>query len=352
MAVALDILTNPPSQPYRYGLFSAAHLVDDPGFEPKGGEYTWRQQGCTPGAQWDYCWTPGADGQDPKSVLPDVWDSAGPFVVYDGVRCSAVGEPDLKQVATARLALSEQGQAERRLWQLLADQAAADTSTVLADATTPYTSLTDAVAALEAQLAATTGAIGTIHAPRAAAIYLNSGGGELVRDGSVLRTPLATPYVFGGGYDYTGPDGTVTEDVMWLYATGPTHVYRGPVIVPDANAAFFDRASNTIRYIAERPYLVYTDCPLYAAAVTVPGRPGTVWPDVPGSFRMSVDSTDPRNVTASFSNADCDEVRLTWGDGTTVGVPVTDGSGSASHDYETGTEPTSATTARTRKRKG
>lgn len=342
MAVALDILVNPPSQPYKYGLLSAATVFNDPAFTPRGGDYTWRVQGCTPGAQWDYCWTPGADGQAPKSVEPDAWDSASPFVVYDGVRCNAVGEPDLKSVATARLSLSEQGQAERHLWQQMADAAAADPDAVIADAGAPFSTVAQAVAALEAQTAATTGAIGVIHMPRYAIAGLDDC--LITRDGRTLRTLLGTPVAAGGGYNYAGPDGTVTDDVLWIYATGPTFVYRGPVIVPDQNAAYFDKASNQILYIAERPYLTYFDCPIYAAAVSVEGRPDTVWPDVTPRFAMTVDDSDPLNVTATFANASCDEVRLSWGDGSdVVGVPVTDGTGSAAHNYETGTDPVSRT---------
>lgn len=350
MAVALDILTQQPSQPYRYGLFSAATVITDPAFDPRGGDYTWRVQGCTPGAEWSYCWQDAATTQAPKTVPTDQWLQASPFVVYDGVRCQRVGEPDLEPVAESRLALSEQGQAERHLWAQLADDAAATDGAILADATAPFPDVMHAIGALEAQMAATTGAIGVIHMPRYAVASLDLY--AFTRDTTTLRTVLGTPIAAGGGYSYTGPDGTATDDVLWIYATGPTTVRRGAVQVYGGDTEGFDQRSNQVMYVAERPYLITADCPVYAAAVTVTGRPDTVWPVPSPRFEMTVDASDPTNVTASFTGAQCDEIRLTWGDGTDViGVPTTDGTGSASHNYETGTEPVTAraATARTPK---
>jgi hypothetical protein len=357
VVTALDEITQPVSTPYRFGLFSAATVLDDPGFSPRGGEYTWRVQGCTPGAQWDYCWTDEAAGQQQKNYPQDGWLTQGPFVAYDGVRCTRVGFPDGEQVARQRLALSEQGQAERRLWAQLATGATAvGADAVLYDATTPADDLTVAIGALEAQLAATTGAIGVIHAPRAAAIHWDKYG-ELIRDGNVLRTPLGTPIVFGGGYGYTGPDGTATDDVAWVYATGPTVVRRGTVIYHGGDREGFSRPSNEVQHLVERPYLITTDCPLFAAAFAMPGRPATVWPEVPAPLAMTVDDTDPTAVVATFTNAVCDTVAIAWGDGTTTHATVTDGAATATHNYETATttaavvEDTPAT-GKTRTKKG
>lgn len=347
-----DIITNPPLQPYRYGLFSAATVITDGSFDPRQDEYTWRVQGCTPGGRWSYCWQDGADSQDPKAVPRDMWKEASPFVVYDGVRCMRVGEPDLDGIAEARLALSEQGQAERALWEQLGDEAAETDGAILADATAPFASVGDAIAALEAQLAATTGAAGVIHLPRYAAtlqdLYV-----LYTREPSRMTTLLGTAVIAGGGYTYAGPDDATTDDVIWLYATGPVTVRRGDVQVYGGDTGGgFDQRSNEVTHIAERPYLITTECPIFAAAATVTNRPDTVWPDVPPRFQMTVDDSDPLNVTASFTGAQCDTVRMTWGDGTPgVSVPITDGSGSAAHNYETG-QPAdvSASTAPTPKK--
>jgi hypothetical protein len=268
-----------------------------------------------------------------------------------------VGEPDLGPVAEARLALSEQGQAERHFWRQLGDEAAATDGAVLAPADAPYDSVPDAVSALEAQLAATTGAAGVIHVPRWAASYYNLYGNPTA-DGRVLRTPLGTPVIAGGGYGYTGPDDTATDDVVWVYATGPVTVRRGAVQLYGGDSGGFDQRSNEVWHIAERPYLITAECPVLAAAASAAARPDTVWPvPEPRTFAMTVDASDPLNVTASFTGATCDEVRLSWGDGSdTVGVPVTDGAGSAAHNYETGGAPVTtkraATAPKSRKRKG
>lgn len=341
MAVALDIVTQPPSKPYRYGLFSAATVYDDASFDPRGGDYTWRVQGCTPGAEWDYCWQSPYETQAPKSVPQDMWLEASPFVVYDGVRCMRVGEGDLGPVARQRLTLSEQGQAERHLWRQMGDDAADTEGAILAPASAPFDTVTQAVAALEAQLAATTGAVGVIHMPRYAIADFDDC--VITRDGQTLRTLLGTPVAAGGGYNYTGPDDTVTDDVLWLYATGPVTVRRGGVQQYGGDSGGFDQKSNEVWHIAERPYVITADCPIYAAAVSAPGRPDTVWPTPAPRFQMTVDASDPLNVTAQFTGASCDEVRLSWGDGSdVVGVPVTDGTGNAAHNYETGTEPVPA----------
>ncbi|MGW0681813.1 hypothetical protein ACWD2L_00425 [Streptomyces sp. NPDC002754] len=345
MAVALDIVTNPPSQPYRYGLFSAATVYDDASFDPRGGDYTWRVQGCTPGAEWDYCWQSPYETQDPKSVLPDQWMQASPFVVYDGVTCLRVGEPDLGPVAESRLTLSEQGQAERHFWAQLGDEAADTDDAILTDAGTPFASVTDAIGALEAQLAATTGAAGVIHIPRYAISQLDAC--AIVRDGSTLRTLLGTPIVAGGGYGYTGPDDADTDDVLWIYATGPVTVRRGVVQVYGGDAGGFDQKTNEVWHIAERPYLITADCPILAAAATAPGRPDTVWPTPPRvPFEMHVDASDPRNVKATFTGAAaCDAVDMTWGDGSASSVPVdkATGTGAIAHDYSTSRPPTART---------
>lgn len=360
MAVALDTLNQPPVQPYRYGLFSAVPVIDDNTFDPRG-DYTWRVQGCTPGATWSYCWQDGYAGQNSKNFPQDAWLEQSPFVVYDGVRCSRVGFPDGETVARQRLALSEQGQAERHLWDQLGATATAEgTTAILYDASAPADDLTIAVAALEAQLAATTGAIGVIHAPRATAPHWDRYG-ELWRDGNVYRTPLGTPIVFGGGYDYDGPDGTATDDVIWLYATGQTIVRRGAVQyhgTPDNQSPQgFNQRSNEISHLAERPYLITVDCPVIAAAVTLTGRPATVWPTVPAPLAMTLDASDPSAVTASFTNATCSKVQITWGDGTTDALPVTTGATSGTHDYTAGTTRTATpatptpTSSRTRSKK-
>ncbi|MFJ8934032.1 hypothetical protein ACIRLA_46455 [Streptomyces sp. NPDC102364] len=354
MAVALDILNNPPSQPYRYGLFSVAAVYDDAGFDPRGGDYTWRVQGCTPGAEWAYCWQSAAAGQAPKNVPRDGWLEASPFVAYDGVRCQRVGESDLGPVAEQRLALSEQGQAERHFWRELGDEAFQNADRMFGGSIltpdTPAATVSEGVAILEAQMAAVTGAVGVIHMPRYAASRYTADRNTL-HDGRQLRTELGTPIVAGGGYDYSGPiTGTEEFDVLWLYATGPVTVRRGAVQVYGGDQEGFDRASNEVWHLAERPYLITRDCPLYAVAVAAPDRPDTVWPTMPARFQMSVDDSDPLNVTASFTGASCDEVRLSWGDGTdTVGVPVTDGAGSAAHNYETGLPPVAQTRTRAKR---
>jgi hypothetical protein len=347
MAVALDIVTNPTSTPYRYGLFTTAPPADDTAFAPRGGDYAWRVQGCTPGAQWAYCWQDAYPTQDAKSVLPDAWMEASPFVVYDGVRCQRAGFPDGEQVARQRLTLSEQGQAERWLWQHMGEEAAASDGAILAAADAPFGSVDQAVAALEAQLAATTGAVGVIHMPRYAAALDWHGHDPHETPTQTLATVLGTPIVAGGGYSYTGPDGAATDDVLWVYATGPVTVRRGEVQYYGGDSGGFDQKSNEVWHIAERPYLITADCPVYAAAVTATGRPDTTWPTPPARFAMSVDASDPLNVTASFTGASCDTVAVTWGDGSANShAPVTDGAATAAHNYETGTDPSPAAAPR------
>jgi len=331
MVAGLDILSQPDAVAYGYGLFSGATIITDSGFAPRGQNYTWREQGCTPGDEWPYCWTPV--GATEKQISCDAWGTAEPFVVYDGIRCQRVGFPDGQSVALSRLGLSEQGQVERHTWAQLANYD--PTQIVTANGSGDIIA---AIAALEAQLAASTGARGIIHAPRAAAVFLAAVGvNDLIPDGSGWKTPLGTRIVFGGGYDYNGPAGQppATEGELWLYATGPVVIRRGDVVVHGGDSEGMDRTTNEVNWIAERPYLVSFDCPVLAAQATWPERPDTVWPLPEPVMRISVAGQGLGPYTATVTGAaNCTSATLDWGDGTpAVQVPITDQSGTATHTY-------------------
>lgn len=319
-----DVITQPVSSPYRYGLLAAATVIDDPGWYPRG-EVTWRVQGCTPGSQSEYCWT----GENPpRRFTEDMWRTASPFTVWDGVRCARVGFPDSEQVALSRLALSEQGQVERHLWAQLAKD---PDLTVLPSPGAPVidaTTVLEGVSALEAALSARTGAVGMIHAPRG---LLEVGQGlEWARpDGQLYRTPGGTPIAFGGGYSYDGPIAAV-DGTAWLYATGPVVVRRGRV---EARSDF-NTVSNQQTAEAERPYLVTVDCPLFAVQVAW-DHPTTLWPVTgPGlAVKATQDLTDLHKWSVALTGADCAKAQVTWGDGHSETVTPAAGAATATHTY-------------------
>jgi hypothetical protein len=58
---------------------------------------------------------------------------------------------------------------------------------------------------------------------------------------------------------------------VWLYATGPVQVRRGPLFMP-ALAESYSRADGDVLAVVERPYLVGWGCAVAAVQVRLPAR--------------------------------------------------------------------------------
>jgi len=86
--------------------------------------------------------------------------------------------------------------------------------------------------------------------------------------GRQLTTPLGTPYVFGQGYDGTGPAGeAVTGDVEYMYASGRVLIWQSDVWVSPPDQVF-NRATNQLSLLGERIYAVLIECGTWTVAVT------------------------------------------------------------------------------------
>lgn len=212
-----------------------------------------------------FVFTSAQTANDPKEIGPISNQTAEPFVVIGGVQCTLIATPDIEQKARDALATVEQRLVEEHFWTV--QLANAGPALPAGGAAVP---LTTGVAALEAHLRDNTGWVGALHsdayvAPFAAENDLIS---ELNPE-TVKRTSLWTPWVFGGGYDRTGPVGQAAPaaDQAWIYATGSVVIHRGDVFVPGGVKGGFDVTTNQDFVIAERTYVVIPDCPTAAVLV-------------------------------------------------------------------------------------
>lgn len=170
---------------------------------------------------------------------------ANPFVVYASMGCGSVGSSsaDLDRKVRQRLANGEQTIAEFGLGLVLS---AGATPIAAADPT-----LTGVVGGLEQWLYGINGAaygnVGYLHASIRMAAY--AAHEELiVHDQGLMKTPMGTIWIFGGGYP---DDGTIT-------VSGQVSVWRSAqVYTPPAQ---LNLQTNQYTIIAEREYAVAYDC--------------------------------------------------------------------------------------------
>ncbi|MBA9005950.1 cupin [Thermomonospora cellulosilytica] len=241
----------------------------------------WMALGCCPVLDTDWCppeespgeESPGAEspGAPPggKHFCRPLPEAAQPVTVYTGVECSTPGWSYEEAVAHVRAALElgEQQAVESAFWRYHLAPRAADLTPAAG-----AVSLAEGVAALEGCLAELYGGIGTLHVPAGAAALL--GCCNLAhRDGASLRTLAGNCVIVGSGYSAvnSGPDGTpAPAGEVWLYASGPVVVRRGPIdVIPDRPGASIDRRYNDRRVLAERTYVPATTCTVCAIRVSV-----------------------------------------------------------------------------------
>ncbi|MCA4726888.1 hypothetical protein H8Z58_29055 [Mycolicibacterium fortuitum] len=178
-----------------------------------------------------------ADGLDPFPAMT-VW-------AFDACDLTAPSRTEVRDRAERVLRLREQSAVERQV-----------AARLIADAGTPVgvTDIVAAVGALDTALT-DTGTVGMIHAPAMLAASA-ADRSLIVRDGSVLRTPLGHRWVFGTGYS------DVLEDT--LVATSPTFGWRNPTAVREAIKVEWNLAVA----IAERSFVVGYEAALGAATIT------------------------------------------------------------------------------------
>ncbi|WP_327358436.1 hypothetical protein [Streptomyces sp. NBC_01304] len=273
----LDEISLAPAPPRRFGLYSAATVIDDAKLKLNR-DYWWSTDTCATGGLWPApCIDPTVPVPDRK-LTPGIDHNFGrPFIAYAGIECDRVGFTDAGPRAAARLAASEQTLVERALWTgdagaypHLGEGAEDITSWATIGKDKPLgEQLAAALGLLEyAGAAASSGQL-VIHAPRIL-IPILAENMLTVREGNRLTTPAGSVWAFGGGY--TAP--SQGHDLA-LYATGPVTVRRGP-IVPLEPPGGIDFRTNLAMAIHERAFQVAFDCPHFKVTLTNP------YPIVPG----------------------------------------------------------------------
>lgn len=240
------VVSAPEPRRLRSGLLAAAGIVDLPPHGRAGG-IIYEPVSCGYARSYD---TPcPADGRLFEKTF-DAQDDPierEPFLAYATIKCGSVGNSVLKDKVLRRLANGEQSVVEQAMDGIL-----------FAGATPifpPGTTMADTVGELEqwlygnAPTYAQYGNVGYLHAsPRILSYAMES---ELVvQDGPILRTPMGTVWVFGGGYT---DDGTI-------YVSGNVTIWRDPEIFVPPQLQVLDKSTNQFYMLAERGYVVSYDC--------------------------------------------------------------------------------------------
>jgi hypothetical protein len=217
---------------------------------------------------------------------------ATPFTVFAEVDCSPVGYSQQEQRARAVDALTraEPWQVERAFWtgqaagatsvfpHLAANAAVADPSisnVQLQCAATPVSGsvvldIVEGLGRLEQAAANCYNGQVTLHIPLILGQDLSDH--FLVEpNGGQMKTRTGSLVSLGGGYTGSGPDGTLTPNVAWIYATGPVFAYRSQPETFNFRE-MLDRTTNTLKTIVERTYVLgYSCCCLLAVPISVGG---------------------------------------------------------------------------------
>jgi hypothetical protein len=265
----------PEIVPYRYGLLSAAQLIEGGGrWELGGVNYT--TAGCPNGTdEWiTTCPVePPSPGPSPEKTVPSGLNQVEgkPFMLYDGASCyphTGRTEEELRQLAVANLATGEQQKLEEKFW----EQMRATATTVAPPAgAAQWDNFCLALGTLDDLLAKAHGGIGVVHSPRFM-IGLATNRFLTRRNGGQLLDPADNPWAFGAGYNLKGPplagdtDNLAPAGQVWIYATGPVVLRRAEI----QSHTTFGIRDNERRALAERSYVLTADCPALAVLVTIP----------------------------------------------------------------------------------
>jgi len=198
--------------------------------------------------------------------------SGAPFAVITSYTCGALGYSfeEAEQKVRTRMQLREQRAVERRIWQGQPAGGIGGIPGLFRGAIDlgPSGCVTEAIEVLEQALADNGVIGGMIHARPGLSAHLQTSFLLYEGPGRVKRTVLNTPYVFGQGYDGSGPTGQPADgNAEWMYASGRVVIWQSEVEVPDPQQTF-DRRNNQQMLLAERIYAVAIECGVWATQVT------------------------------------------------------------------------------------
>lgn len=265
------LIEAPPVPPRPYGIFDVAlGPMPFPRPESQGGGVQYVPDTCESDVYlYDMSCPPVSGMKTFAGVETAV--SGAPFAVATSYTCGSIGfsfEEAAQRVRT-RMALREQRAVERRIWQGQVDPGLGIIAGLLRGATSLGAAgcPVEAVELLEQALADNGVVGGLIHARPAMSPHLANN--HLIEyRGRQLTTCMGTPYVFGHGYDGTGPAGeAVTGDVEYMYATGRVLIWQSDVWVSPPDQVF-NRLTNQLELVGERIYAVSIECGTWVVAVT------------------------------------------------------------------------------------
>lgn len=254
----------------RYGILTAAAGPIELPRGGRGGGVRYVPVTCGTARLWPIVCVDGVPGATAKEFdpRPDVFD-AEPFLVYGSVNCGRIGyaAEEFQAMAMRNLADGEQGAVELALWTGEDEAGNPLGITNLADTavTVPVAAdgdFTAVVAALEAYAYRTAGYgnVAYIHAPTEAASWA-ADHYLIVKDGPLLKTPLGSIWIFGGGYPGTGEAGAEPPGGgFYMHVTGQVTVWRAGEVAINPVDQSMDRSTNEVLVLAEREYAVGFDC--------------------------------------------------------------------------------------------
>lgn len=224
---------------------------------------------------------------DPKNETWD-WETRGatPFTVYSRVDCAPVSEWDqLSPRNQQALIRSEERELERIFWTGMAEEDSGNVTVfphlaanglvsdgddlvqAPANVVTPVPQEVHVgIGMLEAAIRDCYPGVATLHMPirlASQAVSLDL----MEPRGGTMWTRSAGSKVIVGAYPETGPDGTETDGVTWMYATGAVFYQREATPHTFRAVESFDRNVNTLSMIAERTYVIGWDCCLFAIPI-------------------------------------------------------------------------------------
>lgn len=282
-----QLIEPPQNRRIRYGLFSAATLLDMPTRVIAAGLQFYADD-CG-NFLADYNQECGVESPTKAADEGSEMVETDPYWVVNRVRCGAVGRSaeEIRGVARGRLNAMEQWAVEDRLWNGIAAQPGVlnltgNVGTVTVVPTAPGAGA--AISALENAFYQVNGYVGTVHINTRAEGALEYAG-FLNPEAGVLRTRMGTAMSVGAGYGITGPaDAAPAAGFVWAFMTGYTAVWRSTdsqLPQPDPQRVM-DRTLNQWDVVGERVYAAAWSCPeVFAVQVPIAAPATAATPAVP-----------------------------------------------------------------------
>ena len=269
---APQVIDPPPPPPRPYGLFDVAlGPLPFPEVNTGAGGVTYVPDVCEDDVFVVAMNCPPITGTKTFSAV-EAAISGAPFTVMTSYICTPIGFDFAEGERRVRLRMEarEQRAVERRLW-----QGSSGTLGTITGQLRGATNLgaagcvTEAIELLEQALADNGVVGGLIHARPGRSPHLANNHLLVRPNPRLMTTPYGTPYVFGQGYDGTGPTGQATDtSTEWIYASGRVTVWRDSEVLVPPPRQTLNLSSNQLTLLAERMFMTTIECGAWAVQVT------------------------------------------------------------------------------------